>query len=288
MGFRGVLPLAQAVDENGKNWQSFFYKTTGPTQGTAGRWCDAAVGAGIPVYQAYVGTQYEATPLIGAANRGIYAGPAPSAGETKHLFAVSAGTSGTGVPLTLLLCDYVLFYPLVDMDSIDTQVMDNTAPLPRYSDGDGIMVFFSVAAPMTGSGTLTINYTNQAGVSGRTASIGISTSTVIGALVNTSKATTGTGALSPFIPLASGDTGIRSVESVTCGTAMGGFCNLILVKPLASLVVRERNTQAEKILLPQNANCPEVKSGAYLNFLTLNGATATYAPLRGFVQFAWS
>jgi len=40
------------------------------------------------------------------------------------------------VPITMVMCDYLLFYPQVDMDSVDPQAMDNTVTLPRYESGE--------------------------------------------------------------------------------------------------------------------------------------------------------
>jgi hypothetical protein len=282
MGFNGIVQLAEAA-----TWQSFFYKTSVPF-GTAAKWHDASVGAGIPVYQPYVGTQYEATTLSGQGNRGIYTGPEPEAGQTKHLFAISAGTRTSSVPLTLLLADYLMFYPLVDMDNVDSQSLVNSASLPRYTSGEGVRAMVVVATPMTSSGTITVNYTNSDGTSGRSTSFGITFSGSIGAIVNNSSTATAAGAASPFIPLANGDKGIRSIESVTASSSMGGFCHIVLVKPLATHLVREQNTEAETIFFKEKANCVKIESGAYLNFIALTNSASTFAPFRGFVQFTWN
>lgn len=286
MGFNGIMPLAQAV-ENGQTWQSFFYKTSLPS-GAAARWYDGSVGAGIPIYQAYVGGQYEATQIIGSANRGIYTGPVPNENQTKHLFSMSAGTLSSAVPITLLLADYLMFYPLVDMDSTDAQDMIQSASLPRYSTGKGVQAYFVVSAPITNSGLITVLYTNSEGVPNRSTTFGISAFSVIGGLVNTARDATSTAGLSPFIPLANGDNGIRSIERVTCSTPFGGFCHIVLVKPLATHVVREQNTEAETVFFTHKANCVQIQNNSYLNFLILNNAAGSPTPLRGFLQFTWN
>ena len=282
MGFNGIVPLAEAA-----SWQSFFFKTSVPF-GTASRWYDASIGAGIPVYQAYVGTQYEGTLLTGESNRGIYTGPTPSAGQTKHLFALSAGTSTASVPLTMLLADYLMFYPLIDMDSLDPQDMSNPVSISRYTSGEGVQAYFVVAAPMTGNGTVTVTYTNSAGTANRTTTFGITFSGTIGTIVNNSDSTLVAGAAAPFIPLANGDKGIRSIQRVTCNASMGGFCHVVLAKPLATHLIREQNTEAETVFFTSKANCVQIQSGAYLNFIALNNTATTFAPLRGFLQFTWN
>jgi hypothetical protein len=282
MGFTGIVSLAEAP-----TWQSFFFKTSSPA-GVAGRWYDAAVGAGIPVYQAYVGQQYEATLLIGESNRGIYTGPTPSAGQTKHLFALSAGTSTASVPLTMLLADYLMFYPLIDMDSLDPQDMINPVSISRYTSGEGVQAYLVVAAPMSSSGTVTVTYTNSQGTANRTSTFGIASTGTIGRIANNIDSTLGTGAASPFIPLANGDNGIRSIQRVTCNASMGGFCHIVLVKPLATHVIREQNTEAETVFFTHKANCVQIQNNSYLNFLILNNTSSSPAPLRGFLQFTWN
>jgi hypothetical protein len=124
-------------------------------------------------------------------------------------------------------------------------------------------------------------------VSGRTTTFGINLSSVIGCIVNTSSSSNAASAESPFVPLANGDLGIRSIESVTVTGAPGGFLNAVLVKPLAHLQLRENSTAAEKVMVPQSASCPRVEDGAYLNWI-INNASATAPLLRGVVHFAWS
>jgi hypothetical protein len=286
MSFNGIAPLAAAVAENGREWQSFFFKTSVPAAG-AGRWADASVGAGIPIYNAYVGVQLEATPVTGSGNRGIYAGPQPASGQTKHIHALQAVSVSAGVPLYMLLADYLLFYPLIDGDSTDQQAMDNTLTLPRYTSGEGVQCMIVVQTPMAQNGTMTMSYTNSAGVSGRTTTFGVNLSSVIGCIVNTSSSSNAASAESPFVPLENGDKGIRSIESVTVNGAPGGFLNAVLVKPLAHLQLRENGTAAEKVMVPQSASCPQVEDGAYLNWI-INNASATAPLLRGVVHFAWS
>jgi hypothetical protein len=286
MSFNGIAPLAAAVAENGREWQSFFFKTSVPAPG-AGRWADASVGAGIPIYNAYVGVQLEATPVTGSGNRGIYTGPQPASGQTKHIHALQAVSVSAGVPLYMLLADYLLFYPLIDGDNTDQQTMDNALTLTRYTSGEGVRCMIVVQTPMAQNGTVTMSYTNSAGVSGRTTTFGVNLSSVIGCIVNTSSSSNAATAESPFVPLANGDKGIRSIESVTVAGAPGGFFNAVLVKPLAHLQLRENGTAAEKIMVPQSASCPQVENGAYLNWI-INNASATAPLLRGVVHFAWS
>lgn len=99
-----------------------------------------------------------------------------------------------------------------------------TAALTRYTDGKGvcigIQIYTSIGATNT---TLTCSYTNQAGTAG-------STSKAI-SIGGTGRSNGGTLLL---VPLQDGDTGVRSVESVTLAATTGtaGAFGVVLLKPL--------------------------------------------------------
>lgn len=285
MGFASVRSLAEAAAENGREWTSWFHKTSGPTGFGAGRWADMSMGAGTPKYNAYVGSQQVATPLIGAGNDGIFAGPTPAPGMTRHLHMTHlfSGVS-TLAPSSWFLLDYLMFYPLIDGDSTDQQDMDNTAILPRYSDGQVMLV---CTTPTSADTTGTMIYTNQAGVTGRSVSFGISFSGATGCILCAHNTVAGT--RSPFLPLANGDSGVRAIESITLAGSAGGFFAAVIVKPLTTIALRENLVPCEMTELIHKGRAPEIKTGAYLNFIycPMGGAQNAF-PLRGFLQFAWS
>lgn len=105
-----------------------------------------------------------------------------------------------------------------------------TAALTRCTSGEGVMAGLLITTLLGSTGTtFTVRYTNQAGTSGQ-----ISTATAIG--------TTGfreAGAILP-VPLAAGDTGVRSVEGVTLAssTTTGSF-GVVLFKPLAMIALND-------------------------------------------------
>lgn len=102
-----------------------------------------------------------------------------------------------------------------------------TAALTRYTSGEGVMAAIVVYVILgTTATTFTISYTNQAGTSGRT-----STAQTIG-----SAGFREIGMFLP-IPLQEGDTGIRSVDSVTLAgtTGQAGNFGVCLYKPLAMI-----------------------------------------------------
>ena len=290
MSFSGLRDFSDALDSEGATWTSFIHKTGGPSSlGANGRWADMSMGAGIPKYNAYVGSQLVATALTGAGNDGIYCGPTPASGQTKHIHTFSlVTTAGTAIPSYWTLADYLLFYPLIDGDNTDQQDMDNTVTLPRYATGDGVQCMAVCTTPMTTTATCTVSYTNQAGVAGRTSTFSLIFSTAVGCIVSSPAATGAGGSVSAFIPLDGGDTGMRSIESVTLSTPSGGFFALVLVKPLSNLVLRETGVTTEITQAMQRGGVlPQVQDGAYLNLFYNTAGGGSAVTLRGYVEFAW-
>jgi len=281
MGFQSVRSLAASLDDGGKSWTSWFHKSGGPAAQGAGRWADMSMGAGTPKYNAYVGSQFAATPLTNAGNDGVYLGP----GSDRYLAKVGIhSTAATIAPATFLLCDYLMHYPLIDGDDTAQQDLDNTAALPRYQSGNGVRCMAVCTTPMTANVTCTVTYTNSDGIAGRSSTFNLLASSVVGCIVTTPSAAN---AAAPFMPLASGDKGIRSIEAITLAAGAGGFFALVLVRPLAHINLREQNTFTEIEGLRQRGALPSVKDGAYLNFIYTSNGSGSAVPLRGFIEFAW-
>jgi hypothetical protein len=285
-----VGDIATAID-GGRIWESWIHKTTAPAPGAAGRFADLSMGAGTPKYNAYAGTQYEFTPLNASDNSAIFAGPTPASGEQKRLVGVALqSTQGTqNVPLTFTLLDYLGHYPLVDGDSTDAQPMDNAETLPRYATGAGVQCMAVVTAPMSGNADVTITYTNSDGTAGRTSSASVFGVATLGAVVSCGAATAATTKVGPFFPLAAGDGGIRSIESVQLSSASGGFMSFVLVRPLCRILVLEASTWTEKAtFLDDGGVMPRIYDGAFLNFIYQTSGTGNPATVRGALTFTWS
>lgn len=285
---RSVTDIATAVEEGRYHAQQFYKPALNVA--SAGRWYDRSIGAGHPIYNPYIGNVLEFTPLIGQRNLSIYTGATPGAGMAKHVLSASIRLGAANqAPMSCLFSDYVGFYPLVDGDSVDLQTMTNGASLTRYTDGEGVQAFLVVQVPGTGgaTGTCTVTYTNQAGVSGRTTTFSLYGSGVIGVSVtvlNTLGSLTG---IAPFIPLASGDRGIRSIQSVQLGTAIGGFVNIVLCKPLFMLPIWEGPTVAERNFGRDGFPLPRVYDEAFLQYLAVSGTGNPELTVHGQLEFVW-
>lgn len=283
MPIKSVNEIVQA-HESGRTVLSSFRKA--PTSVTTqGAWADLAIAAGNPRPQYYVGSELTATLFDG--NRGLYHGQNVSP-STKYLhrFNVVCPTA-TSVPATFLLLDYLLFYPLVDMDSTDEQLLDNTITLPRYTDGSGVVAFLVATTPFTGGGTSTIKYTNQNGTEGHfsTAVTSPTASVAIGSLVT--GGTSLAGAYSPFYPLASGDTGIRKIESITFSTPIGGVGVLVLAKVIAQVYATEITAPNEVFFAMNRSRMPQIQDGAYLNLIMQGNGSIASSVIMGEAEFMW-
>lgn len=220
----------------------------------------------------------------------------------KSLTVMSAAASATGTTnqnQRLLLADYLLYYPFIDTDAIgEEQVMDNTVTLPRYTTGARVQMMAVGQSASSTAGTFTVNYTNQDGVAGRTSQ---TTYTKVisggGTLVSSSNnAVTGS---HPFIGLQAGDSGVRSVESVTFSGAGGGLMAIVLVKPLfhfySTQECRRTTTgnlesygAASYFETVTTVPTAEIKSGAVLGVIGLgNAGSLASSVLVGTLETVW-
>lgn len=271
-----IKDIIDGIDE-GKIHTSSFRKV--PSQATtAGVWCDLSMASGNPVPNFYTGIQLSATVLDG--NKGIYAG------NGNFLFEILAYAGSTNAaPSTLLVCDYLLFYPQVDMDSVDLQTLDNTVTLPRYETGEGVRAFLVAQYPYIGGAIFSATYTNSDGVSGRTTgTIRANTAANISSFVHSGAVADSYGA---FLPLQSGDKGVRYFESIQFNSPNGGLAALVLVKPLYTTLIREFGSPTETNCVKDSALIPEIKNGAYLNFIALPNASLSAVPIQGHITTIW-
>jgi hypothetical protein len=88
--------------------------------------------------------------------------------------------------------------------------------------------------------------------------------------------------------LASGDTGIRSIQTVTLSAATTGTFAMVLARPLASITLSVAGLMTEKDLLNQIPSFPIIKDGACLVWIWNAGAvTATATTFAGGIETVW-
>jgi hypothetical protein len=205
--------------------------------------------------------------------------------STEHLYRFTAiSLTTTAVPLPVILCDYLLYYPFVDMSVTDAQPMIVGETLSRYTDGAGVQIMAVEVASQVGGVSFFVTYTNSAGVAGRvTQTVTCNTQISIGTIITTAQATAG--CIGPFLPLQSGDSGVRSIESITFLSGDVGLITLVLVKPLLTLGIYDITGPAEKETITQTpGSLPQIMDDAYLNLIAFPVGTLASAPILGTIE----
>lgn len=238
---------------------------------------------GNPVPQYYAAAPLVAVQMKQSTDGGIIHGAACSPAY-KHLrrTMVMSGVA-TALPMPMILCDYLLYYPFVDEGTTDEQLMTNGVTLPRYATGAGVQMMAVSVAGRTGGQSFTVNYTNSDGTAGRTSQTVIENSAAANGTIVTS-ATATNGAAGPFIPLQGEDKGVRSVQGVTMLGADVGLFALVLVKPLAQIQIRGIDAPVENDHLLSKSTLPRVIDDAYLNFICLPQGTLAATPIHGTLE----
>jgi len=287
MSFANVAALGD-IAEQGK---FLTFRKVPAVVTVAGSWYDYSMAPGNPAPQYYAAAPLTAQTLARSTDGGLHHGANVSPSK-KYLRRITAmAVAAAGVPQRLYLLDYLMFYPFVDMGTTDEQAMTNTQVLTRSTDGDGVQMMAVLVAPHSLAGdTFVVNYTNSEGVAGRVTPLHtMNTSVAVnGTLLPTQPA--GAGRFGPFMALQGTDSGVRSIESVTCtnGTDVGLF-TMVLVKPLAELTVREITAPTEKdFYLQSGGKLPLIEDDAYLNFISCPNGSLTGVPLLGDLTFAWT
>lgn len=279
-GFRNVAAYARA-DAEGRTHFCSLRKV--PSQASAaGQWVDLSMASGNPKPQYYAAAPLTSQVLDGF--DGIFHGDA-KAPASKHLTDIGLMTASAALVGKYNLMDYLLYYSFVDGDELSTQPLITGVSLPRYADGEGVMVMAVVVAPTAGGGSFTFDYIDSDGVARTSPLIACNTvATSIATLLASDPAVGGR----VFLPLASGSRGVRSITGVTMVTASGGLFALVLVRPLATIAIREINTMSETNMVTMFPGAPVVVDGAYLGLIMNCASTVAAAALTGYAKFAWS
>lgn len=255
---------------------------------TAGLWYDLTGSAGNPRAKQW----FDSAPLTAAAisqsaDGGIFHGSAV-APATKYLrFIRTACASATPLPMPLILCDYLLYYPTIEDGNTDPQVMDNTVTLPRYADGAGVQMMAVTISSRTGGQQFQVTYTNSDGVAGRVTPAVTQNSAAAPGTITTASTATQAGTPTPFLPLQDGDSGVQLVESVQMLGADTGFFAIVLVKPLANTAIRGIDAPYDKDLLLFASELERIYDDAYLSLLAMPNGSLSGVAVRGAIRSVW-
>lgn len=144
-----------------------------------------------------------------------------------------------------------------------------TAALTRHTGGDGVRIFIEIygVIGLTAT-TITASYTNQAGTAGQTTPL---------LAFGGSAFRSATFVLE--LPLASGDTGVRSVESVTLAASTGtaGNFGVTLARPVALIpayTLGAPDAVVYDALLQMGGCMPDITDGACLSLAWVGGGAS--------------
>jgi hypothetical protein len=251
-----------------------------------GIWFDLSMSPGMPVPQYYIGAVGTAVQLRQSTDGGIYHGPGVYP-FTKYIRSITTMcNSATPLPMIMNLMDYLLFYSFIDEGTTDEQFLVNNVSLPRCVDGKGVQVMAVSVAGRTGGQRFTIKYTNSDGVANRISQGVIENSfTANGTIVTSATATNGSSGL--FVPLQSGDSGVRSIQSVTMQGVDVGLFALVLVKPLLQTQIKETTAPYEKDMILLGASLPVVEDDAFLGFACIPNGSLSGVVLMGDLKVIW-
>jgi len=290
MAVRRMADVASAFEEGRWHLQRFYKGAL-----TAGdrHWQDWSFGAGQPSYDARIGTAAAFNPYIAQRNDAIYF-PGINPNQSRHLTHLNLRTeaSGTGqLTLDAVVYDLLGVYPLIDGDSIDEQVLDNTLTLPRYADGKGVFpVLVNHVSPIIAPATATMKYVDTN--TEQTVTIGVHL-TGQNRVVSGIGGTTSVGCLS--LPLAAGSLGVKQVNSIQFNSAPGGLFAIYLIKPITTIMNCDANSTNDKIATEKeiafmNAyHMPIIYDGAWLGmFLRPNGSARIINSVFGHMTFIWN
>ena len=285
--FNNVKEMVDA-ENDGKTWLTTWRKT--PSVGiSSGVWFDMSMSPGNPVPNYYAAAPNIAVALKQSTDGGIPHGSnvAPSKKFLKQ-FTVMGNSGGSSVPTPFMLCDYLLFYPFVDMSTTDEQFMDNTTKLPRSTDGKGVKILPVQVAGALGTGItrFCVTYVNQDGVEGRvTPSTQCNFQTVTGSIISSGPNIARS--QGPFLALQPGDTGVRSITSVTFLDADIGLIAFVLVKPVENTMLRTIDAPAERNCFVDMSSMPQIDDDAYLNLLCCPQGSLASQAFHGIIQVIW-
>jgi hypothetical protein len=291
MALSSIRDVVEAVDA-GRTHTQRFYKAAGLAGDTY--WQDWAYSTGQPGVNARVGDGGALTPFVANANKAIWF-PDTGAGQERRLLELVVTTiaGGTNQAMcSLLLYDLLAVYPLIDGDSTDAQIMDNTEVLPRYADGREVTsVLVNHVAAQTGVGT---GVYSVVGCDGNTyndipfgvANVGLGKAAATG--TQASNASIG----NLFMPR-SNCGGVRQVNSIQFVTPPSGLWAIYLIKPLVwitnddGMLVTTKTSTEKNLLVNNSLHMPRVYDGAHLGLFYMANGGARSVAISGHATFVW-
>jgi hypothetical protein len=215
------------------------------TAEAAGVYHSSILLAGLPGAAAAANTRTFAAPGSLTSYAGSIQFPATVAGKNIHLASLEASHGGNIGAIAIWdriwQCDTLAGGIVVTTTTAQTITSFGTLQprdLNGATSGEGVMAALEVQTTTGNAGAISnmsLSYTNSAGTAGRTAG-----------MLYSFPITANAGTIVPFT-LAAGDTGIRSIQSITLGTSLvSGTVSLICYRQIATIGTPLANTSYSK------------------------------------------
>jgi hypothetical protein len=284
MGFSSQDDLINQLTTNGKYGNVFCNKTLS-SAGTAGHWTLLSGHAGSPPAATFAGADltYVATDDTWGEGAPYHGGNVSTA--TKHFLTAGASiVAAAGAPWYLMAIDLVGYVPLsgTNVSTTGTKTVTMTAigsgggTGDRYPNGAGLEMFVAADTALGANApTCIVNYLDTGGGAGATTTFTSTASLGVGQLLNSG---TAANKYNPFLPKATGDTGISDIVSlVWAGTAHASGTVIIgLCKPLWTIPVPATGLYTKLDFVNAFPSLPRIRDGANIQFLLFQtGATTS-------------
>ena len=284
MGFSSQDDLLNQITTNGK-YGNVFYNKTLASAGTAGHWTLLAGHAGSPAAATFAGTDltYVATDDTWGEGAPYHGGNVSTA--TKHFLSAGASiVAAAGAPWYLMAIDLVGYVPLsgTNVSTTGTKTVTMTAigsgggTGDRDPNGAGHELFVAADTALGANApTCVVNYLDTGGGAGATTTFTSTASLGVGQLLNSG---TAANKYNPFLPKATGDTGVSDIVSlVWSGTAHASGTVIIgLCKPLWTIPVPATGLYTKLDFVNAFPSLPRIRDGANIQFLMFQtGATTS-------------
>ncbi len=277
---RAVFQKVASTASISNNWYDYWPTSLSPEPGTF-------TGAAF-TSRAFTDTDF------GAMKIGNAVSP-----QQKMLMSLTMQSSNT--ISIYMLYDRLLAYEACSFNANAQQNMINGATLPRYQNagqsGGSCIVPVQTVLGATASTLTQLAYTNNAGVGHNMptdivpqfiASAAAPTANLAARLVCPSLNNTSINAYSKFLPVVTGDQGMRSIQSFTTSAANSGTFAFVLVRPLATFLCAPGAglvaTQIDQIV--DITNFEPILDGACVNFLGMQNTTTN--TVLGSIDVMWN
>ena len=140
--------------------------------------------------------------------------------------------------------------------------VDISSRVPGGTDFHGLEIWLEQVTAMTGNQTIAVTYLDQDGNAGTTGSVSTGVAPIIGRCLK--------------LPLASGDSGVRSITGVTSTISTAGTFNVLIVRPLVQMRIPVAGYSEQRDLY--GTGMPQIFADSALGVFVRPDSTATGLP----------